>query len=107
MVRDANSRGAAGRFSSRRLRTGMVFAQLLLFVSGACAQSAFVRVNQMGYVSGASKRAYLMSSAQKPEPRSPSRIQVAARFFPRPLERTSDPGALVTASFTHSISPTS
>src|SRR6185369_9737546 len=63
MVRDAKSRGDAGRFSSRRPRTGVVFAQLLLFVSGACAQSAFVRVNQMGYVSGASKRAYLMSSA--------------------------------------------
>jgi endoglucanase len=63
MVRDASSRGDAGRFSSRRLRTGVVFAQLLLFVSVACAQSAFVRVNQMGYVSGASKRAYLMSSA--------------------------------------------
>ena len=26
------------------------------------AQSAFVRVNQVGYVSGAAKRAYLMSS---------------------------------------------
>src|SRR5215470_8947939 len=29
----------------------------------ASAQSAFVRVNQVGYVSGGAKRAYLMSSA--------------------------------------------
>lgn len=38
---------------------------LLLFISGisAPAQSAFVRVNQVGYVSNASKRAYLMSSS--------------------------------------------
>src|SRR5215475_9302886 len=32
-------------------------------VSAASAQSAFVRVNQVGYVSGGAKRAYLMSSA--------------------------------------------
>src|SRR5947209_6146228 len=36
---------------------------LILFTCAAFAQTAFVRVNQVGYVSGASKRAYLMSSA--------------------------------------------
>lgn len=35
---------------------------LLMLASVAHAQSAFVRVNQVGYLSGASKRAYLMSS---------------------------------------------
>src|SRR2546425_1508323 len=41
-------------------------SRLLLVVSlslAASAQSAFVRVNQIGYVSGGAKRAYLMSSA--------------------------------------------
>ena len=40
---------------------------LLLFTFAACEQawalSAFVRVNQVGYVAGASKRAYLMASS--------------------------------------------
>ena len=37
---------------------------LVTFLSiAASAQSAFVRINQVGYVSGAAKRAYLMSSA--------------------------------------------
>ena len=36
---------------------------LLALATGAYAQTAFVRVNQVGYVSGGSKRAYLMSSA--------------------------------------------
>ncbi len=36
---------------------------LTVLASAAYAQSAFVRVNQVGYVSGASKRAYLMASA--------------------------------------------
>lgn len=36
---------------------------VLILTSAAIAQSAFVRVNQVGYISGASKRAYLMSSA--------------------------------------------
>jgi endoglucanase len=35
---------------------------LLVLLPLAHAQNAFVRVNQLGYVSGASKRAYLMSS---------------------------------------------
>jgi len=39
-----------------------LFAFLAL-TSLAFAQTAFVRVNQIGYVSGASKRAYLMASA--------------------------------------------
>src|SRR6266480_1614134 len=41
-------------------------SRLLLVVSlslAASAQSAFVRVNQVGYVSGGAKRAYLMASA--------------------------------------------
>src|SRR5438093_11834680 len=40
--------------------------RILLIVSAtaaASAQSGFVRVNQVGYVSGGSKRAYLMASA--------------------------------------------
>jgi endoglucanase len=39
------------------------FLSLLTLTAGAYAQSAFVRVNEVGYVSGGSKRAYLMSSA--------------------------------------------
>jgi endoglucanase len=35
---------------------------VLMLVCGASAQTAFVRVNQVGYVSGGSKRAYLMAS---------------------------------------------
>src|ERR1700739_1240949 len=35
---------------------------LWALTGAALAQSAFVRVNQVGYVSGASKRAYLMAS---------------------------------------------
>ena|SRR5579864_3960324 len=35
---------------------------LLILSATALAQTAFVRVNQMGYVSGAAKRAYLMAS---------------------------------------------
>src|SRR5437660_7879077 len=41
-------------------------SRLILVVSlsiAASAQSAFVRVNQVGYVSGGAKRAYLMASA--------------------------------------------
>ena len=40
-----------------------VVAGLMLSCANAYAQSAFVRVNQVGYLSGASKRAYLMASA--------------------------------------------
>jgi endoglucanase len=36
---------------------------VLALASAACAQIAFVRVNQVGYAAGGSKRAYLMSSA--------------------------------------------
>jgi len=38
---------------------------LLLLSSVATAQSAFVRVNQVGYTSGGSKRAYLMASGSE------------------------------------------
>src|SRR6266403_5578654 len=41
----------------------VVVGLILLSCANAYAQSAFVRVNQVGYVSGASKRAYLMASA--------------------------------------------
>ena len=45
-------------------RSFLAFQFLLLFaVSCAYAQTAFVRVNQVGYVAGGSKRAYLMASA--------------------------------------------
>jgi len=49
----------------RRSHTLAVVSSILAFCalgSAALAQSAFVRVNQVGYVAGASKRAYLMSS---------------------------------------------
>ena len=39
---------------------------MFMFTSAAHAQSAFVRVNQVGYVSGGTKRAYLMASASEP-----------------------------------------
>ena len=47
-------------------RSKLSLSRLLLVAltlsSAAFAQSAFVRVNQVGYVSGAAKRAYLMAS---------------------------------------------
>jgi len=45
----------------RRAHLGITL--LMLLCTAAQAQSAFVRVNQVGYVTGASKRAYLMSSS--------------------------------------------
>ena len=45
----------------RRAELGITL--LMLLCTAAQAQSAFVRVNQVGYVTGASKRAYLMSSS--------------------------------------------
>ena len=50
----------ASPLSQHSLSTLVVLA--LTLSSAALAQSAFVRVNQVGYVSGAAKRAYLMSS---------------------------------------------
>ena len=49
-------------------RTALRLAELgitlvMLLCAGAQAQSAFVRINQVGYVAGGSKRAYLMSSS--------------------------------------------
>src|SRR5215467_14220526 len=38
---------------------------VLLFATTLYAQSAFVRVNQVGYVAGSSKRAYLMASGSE------------------------------------------
>src|SRR5947209_2766286 len=40
-----------------------IFLVTCLLTGGALAQTAFVRVNQVGYVAGAAKRAYLMASA--------------------------------------------
>jgi len=49
--------------SPRRQQSLSTLVVLALTLSSAAvAQSAFVRVNQVGYVSGAAKRAYLMSS---------------------------------------------
>jgi endoglucanase len=50
----------ASPLSQHSLSTFVVLA--LTLSSAALAQSAFVRVNQVGYVSGAAKRAYLMAS---------------------------------------------
>ncbi len=52
--------------ASRRSRRNQFFAatvSILFFSSIAFAQTAFVRVNQVGYPSGGSKRAYLMASS--------------------------------------------
>jgi hypothetical protein len=48
--------------SFRRRSTVMYAAVVLLLCTLVQAQSAFVRVNQVGYVAGAAKRAYLMAS---------------------------------------------
>ncbi len=42
---------------------GALLAALTASIGPAAAASAFVRVNQVGYSAGASKRAYLMASA--------------------------------------------
>jgi len=52
----------ASRFSYRNHLLGATVS-LFFFSLIASAQSAFVRVNQVGYTSGGSKRAYLMASA--------------------------------------------
>lgn len=55
------SLGSALTRRSPSLLTSFVFACVL--TGAAMGQSAFVRVNQVGYVSGAAKRAYLMASS--------------------------------------------
>src|SRR5713226_2573427 len=57
--------GKSGGFRSTRTarKCAVVVAGLMLSCAYAYAQSAFVRVNQLGYLSSASKRAYLMASA--------------------------------------------
>src|SRR6266550_5669401 len=55
------SRGVRSNRAARKL--AVVLAGLILFCANAYAQSAFVRLNQLGYLSSASKRAYLMASA--------------------------------------------
>src|SRR5579864_6025450 len=47
----------------RQFSRAFQFLFFLTLTAAACGQSAFVRVNQVGYVAGASKRAYLMASA--------------------------------------------
>jgi endoglucanase len=49
----------------RPFSTTSILFTVLAVTSVAYAQSAFVRVNQVGYVSGGSKRAYLMASASE------------------------------------------
>ena len=53
---------------TRQISRDLLFAARMLIAVSACAglaiaQTAFVRVNQVGYVAGSAKRAYLMSSA--------------------------------------------
>jgi len=53
---------------TRQISRDLLFAARMLIAVSACAglaiaQTAFVRVNQIGYVAGSAKRAYLMSSA--------------------------------------------
>lgn len=60
MARDSYSRDS---YYWHLLSKGAAVPMLVFFCVLAEAQSAFVRVNQVGYVSGAAKRAYLMSSA--------------------------------------------
>jgi endoglucanase len=50
---------------NQRLSVFFLIVAMFIFASAAQAQKAFVRVNQVGYVSGASKRAYLMASASE------------------------------------------
>jgi len=45
--------------------TASTILAVFMFAGAAHAQSAFVRVNQTGYVSGGSKRAYLMASGSE------------------------------------------
>lgn len=56
--------GQSGEVRSNRAarKLAVVAAGLILSCANAYAQSAFVGVNQLGYLSGASKRAYLMAS---------------------------------------------
>lgn len=55
---------ANGKSCFKTLSTACTWLAVLIFASAvAQGQSAFVRVNQVGYVSGGAKRAYLMSSA--------------------------------------------
>src|SRR5215471_7657105 len=51
------------RNSTALRRAELAITLLMLLCTAAQAQSAFVRVNQVGYVTGGSKRAYLMSSS--------------------------------------------
>jgi len=56
--------GRMGPWMSFRVLSRVVCAAVTVFAGGGVAHAAaYVRVNQVGYVSGASKRAYLMASA--------------------------------------------
>src|SRR4029077_21135190 len=57
--------GLHGHSASPRSLTPLLLAALVAFVGASLshAASAFIRVNQVGYIGGASKRAYLMSTA--------------------------------------------
>lgn len=57
------TRGSHRRRYGYLLPATLPVVALLILTSAALAQSAFVRIDQVGYVSGGSKRAYLMASA--------------------------------------------
>ena len=54
------SRSLSLRILSRVLRVAVT---VLVGVGAGHAASAYIRVNQVGYITGATKRAYLMASA--------------------------------------------
>ena len=72
----------------RFVRAVLTLALCTMAVAGAHGQAAFVRVNQLGYPTSSSKRAYLMSSGVKSARRSVSRPQVAAWRIRRRSEGT-------------------
>ena len=58
-------------FGSFALRCYLVALFLICFCVIPAWGAAYVRVNQVGYVSGAAKRAYLMASGAEPARPSP------------------------------------
>ena len=82
-----------GRKAAARLTTiallalaGTALISLQPSASAPAAASAFVRVNQVGYPSGASKRAYLMSTAAETGAMFSIKNQAGATVFgPAPV----------------------
>jgi len=56
---------AAARSQSARFASHLALASLIVVLGSAVSEaaSAYIRVNQVGYISGATKRAYLMATA--------------------------------------------